>query len=414
MTSKLSIKNILILFCFMAIAATAFSQKPVLKELSHEQACTKNEPIKITNAKWNLAIKTWNQDKVKLVIQTDANADSLAKTDWLSAIGVNFKKLNTRTEITILNYSANTGGRGNNAKVADLIGVNVLPTNGANQTADVSRSVPPQVRAFQQGLVPSTASLSSEVVTIYIPEQATLEITNTNTSVIVTGNIANGVFNLLNSSFDANDAGKIRLTASLSNISFHDIKEAELDISNGSRFRAVNIDVMDIESKSSTIEYEKGQSVYMRSTIDNYSIDEIGKVDGRKTYGVLRIGLLKNSLQLEGSNADIKVRNISPETEFVKINTLYADLRLPVKSLTNYEVTFEGKYSSVFAPFEMVPVKAAEKTGNPGNEKINAQITTQFGQTPNAPANFIASAGDIKNRHTKFELTCHQCLVDFK
>jgi hypothetical protein len=219
------------------------------------------------------------------------------------------------------------------------------------------------------------------------------------------------------------------VTASLSNLNFESIQDAELDLSNGCSFRAKNVTTMDIESKSSRIEYEKGGSLIIRSTIDEYTIDEIDKVEGRKTYGSMRIGQLNNSLQVEGSNADIKIRTISPTVELVKINTLFANLRLPVKNITNYVVKFEGMYSSVYAPFEMVPVtkpdekptpttgSEQEKNGNSNSgtlPSIIGQAPNQFGQQPNVQRGFTASSGDIKGKHTKIEIVCPQCLVDFK
>ncbi len=49
-----------------------------------------------------------------------------------------------------------------------------------------------------------------------------------------------------------------------------------------------------MDSKSSTIEYEKGNYLYVRSQADNYTIDAIDKVDGRKVYGSFKIDQLNN------------------------------------------------------------------------------------------------------------------------
>ncbi|RYE72280.1 MAG: hypothetical protein EOO81_03775, partial [Oxalobacteraceae bacterium] len=77
----------------------------------------------------------------------------------------------------------------------------------------------------------------------------------------------------------------------------------------------------------------------------------------RKTaglYGDLRIGKLSGELDIEGTNADIKIRNILPQVEKVKINDQYADLRLPVKNITNFNVLFKGENATVFTPFDKI------------------------------------------------------------
>jgi hypothetical protein len=47
------------------------------------------------------------------------------------------------------------------------------------------------------------------------------------------------------------------------------------------------------------------KKLVLRSTNDEYEIEEAGEVRGRKNYGNLRITKLNNSLEVDGSNADV-------------------------------------------------------------------------------------------------------------
>jgi hypothetical protein len=432
MNIRLKIKRALLCILLAGSITSVFSQNTSLNELHKELPYTKGGLVKITNNKWNLNIRTWNKDKVKFSIQVDGNADSLNKTDWASAIGVNFLSTGKDIDIKVLNLPNRKENLNVQQATKDVIGDGTGSTQPTvlNSGLGVNKLSPvPQQRAFQMGLVPANAAMSPEVITIYIPENTPLEINNTHTSVLITNDIGTAVFKLNNANVIATgNIAKLKVTASLSNLSFEDVQDAELDLSNGCSFRAKNVKVMDIESKSSRIEYEKGGSLYIRSTIDDYTIDEIDKVDGRKTYGSMRIGQLNNTLQLEGANADIKIRTISPTVELVRINNLFANLRLPLKSLTNYTVKFDGIYSSVFAPFEMIPTIPDEKTKQASNAEqmknassgtgtllsIMGQVPNQFGQKPNVPSGFTASSGNITGKQTKIEIVCPQCLVDFK
>ena len=157
-------------------------------------------------------------------------------------------------------------------------------------------------------------------------------------------------------------------------------------------------------------------------------LDEIDKVDGRKTYGSIRLDLLNGNFDLEGNNVDIKIRNINPQVEMIKINNKYGDVRLPVKSLKNYFVDFTGYYSTVFTPFPKTIVKEDEKKqANPADEKAKSEqemtelaVAGEYFQRSStlagemAPKRFTGTVGDVNGKHTRFQLTCHSCTVDFK
>jgi hypothetical protein len=112
----------------------------------------------------------------------------------------------------------------------------------------------------------------------------------------------------------------------------------------------------------------------------------------------------------------------------IKISNKYGDVRLPVKNLKNYFVDFTGYYSTVFTPFAKTVVKEDEKKQTEvKDEKESSEAemlemarageyfrssSTLTGEV--APKRFTGTVGDVNGKHTKFQLTCHSCTVDFK
>jgi hypothetical protein len=258
-----------------------------------------------------------------------------------------------------------------------------------------------------------------------VPAGSKLDIDNQYGDVTIAMNLDEAKLDISNGALDMQDVKTLELTGKYCNANFGNIEKAEIEFSNGT-FHAQNIGDLDLDSKYSTIEFEKGNYLYLRSQADNITINEIDKVDGRKTYGSIRLDMLNGNFDLEGNNVDIKIRNINPQVEMIKINNKYGDVRLPVKSLKNYFVDFTGYYSTVFTPFPKTIVKEEEKkpaeagTGSSEQELTEMALAGEYFQRSStlagemAPKRFTGTVGDVKGKHTRFQLTCHSCTVDFK
>jgi hypothetical protein len=202
--------------------------------------------------------------------------------------------------------------------------------------------------------------------------------------------------NINHASLTINDVKKIDLRGNYTHIRASHITEAIIDISNG-ELQAKEITKATITSNGCSIGLLLAPDLTINSTDDQYDIDEAGKLSGSKNFGDLRIIRLKNSMDLAGNTADIKLRNILPSVSLIKIDNKYASMELPVTGLTNYNVVFEGKYTKVVAPFTK-------------QETPKASISVVDG--PPADASFKASVGT--GLTTAFKLNCSNCTVDFK
>lgn len=427
------------LFPALLLAGTLFvtgtatqAQQTLTKEVTQEVPSQKGSLIRIVTSSRKVAIKSWDQNKVKVTMEVVYDTSLARKTrtdaEWFEDLGVNIKPFSNRVDILT---SSASGAFTKSLRTTVAHDVQIYGQGNIKY-----KTAPPsphgvQLRSLDDVTVKgfsAKGAVSVRVMSIMIPAGCKLDIENKYGDVVIGMNVDEAKLEINNGALDAQDIKDLKLTGSYCNANLGNIDKAEVEFTNGT-FRAQNINDLDMDSKSSTIEYEKGNYLYVRSQADNYTIDAIDKVDGRKVYGSFKIDQLNNSFDLEGNNVDIKFRNIGPDVTLIKINNKYGDVRLPVKNLKNYYVDFIGNYSTVFAPFQKEVVKEEEKKEEKkeadgdatANTKFKDVVVTGYGQNIRnggvgevAPRHFTSTVGDTKGKHTRIELTCHSCTVDFK
>lgn len=410
----------------MAGSTDTQAQQTLTKEISQEVPSQKGSLIRIITASRKVAIKSWDQPKVKVTVELTYDSSFAKKNrsdaEWFEDMGINVKPFSNRVDIlTGSGTFALTTTRVYNTKHKTAPGKSkldeVIVKGYGTKTISGQK--------LDEVVVKGYSKPSIRIMSIMVPAGCKLDIENNYGDVVIGMNVDEAKLEVSNGALDAQDIKDLKLTGNYCNANLGNIDKAEIEFYNGT-FRAQNINDLDMDSRSSTIEYEKGNYLYVRSQADNYSIDAIDKVDGRKVYGSIKIDQLNNSFDLEGNNVDIKFRNIGTDVSLIKINNKYGDVRLPVKSLKNYYVDFIGNYSTVFAPFQKEVVKEEEKKEGEGDaaSKDNKEVvvtgysrnfksnTTAVGEV--APRHFTSAVGDTKGKHTRIELTCHSCTVDFK
>jgi hypothetical protein len=456
----------------------------IVKEVDAVKGCT----IHINTTGRNLDIRTGNDNKVKVVTKVFVQEGETATSDELfDKSGMTLKSLNNRVDLTAKQSSNTWYTRGDEFRMEndwnklaltlplenkDLAivqdGEILKARERALKTQKLSRAQADKLRKAETKIYRMDSSLarlhtltpaiagtegltfattddgggfsysygfntgSHKTLTIYVPAGSKLDIDDKNGNITLTEDYPQATIKISNASLDARKIGNLTLTAKYANVNIGDIDDAEIEFEQGT-FTAGNIKNLDMDSKSSTIEYESGNNLTLRSQNDNYTIESLQTLDGRKTYGDLRITKLYKSIDIEGANADIRIRHLMPEAQKVKINDKYADIRLPVRDLKNYTVSFKGNYSTVFAPFEKIAAKDdSEKKDDTkkttDKKKVEKdQVTTGYflrndrlytfggdNGAENSPSSFTAKVGDTNGAHTQFDLTCQQCNVDFK
>jgi len=305
------------------------------KEVSKEVAVPKNGDIYINNYFRGIVIKTWDQQKVKVATTVYYEGESkLGDEEWFEKINLSLKTLGGSVKIK----SGGISGAGN----FYLLG------SGSNEISLGSAGV-----TVFNGLGQKLGSKSDlkNILTITVPTGSKLDIESRYADVTLPDNINDLNVDITNGNLEAGNLNKFILRSKYSNINMGDIKTAEIEFING-RFSARNIDDLDIDSKNSTIEMAAAKKMVLRSINDEYDLEEAGDIRGRKNYGNFHITKLNGSLDIEGANADLKVRNVASTITFIKIDDKYADIRIPLKNAKNFSVDFTGAYSAVYGNFE--------------------------------------------------------------
>jgi hypothetical protein len=390
------------------------------KEVSKEISTPKGAEIYIENASSNVVIKTWDQQKVKVTTTVyysgELNDIKLTDEEWLERAHLSLKTLGNSVKI-----KSNVGGSG---------GSTLYFNNGTGRSFTTVSPGNNTVISTDRGR--SRVTLK-RVVTITVPAGSKVDIETRYSDVQLPAGIGDVFVDISNGNLEAENLGKLNLRSKYSNANVGDVKTAELEFTNG-RFSAKNVDELDVESKYSTIEMAAAKKLTLRSTNDEYEIEEAGEVRGRKNYGNLRITKLNNSIELEGANADVKIRNAGPSLSLIKLDDRYADVRIPLREVKNYSIDFTGAYSSVYGNFEKVPVAATEKeksdkavggtsssTPTPAAQGDVVTVTGYATLAPlrsvgyrdnNGPSRFTAKVGS--GQGLKIDMKCQNCTVDFK
>jgi hypothetical protein len=371
-------------------------------------ALAKGSDLSIENESRPITIKVWEQSKVKVTTKLSYKGDgsTLTDEDWFEKLNISLKNFGGGVRLLSKgvsgSYYSYSGGSGNNVAIFN-----------------------------SEGKSSGTVKGKREIV-VYIPKDCKLDIDSKYGNVKITGTVASAKALMNSCSLELENADRLYARSKYGNIAMGNVKDAELEVSSG-RIKAAGIDVLSADTKYSNVEITSLGKGTIKSVSDDYDLDAVSTIQGRKNYGSLRIGSLKKSIDMEGSSSDIKIRTLETSIEEVKINSAYSDIRVPADNLKNYSVDMQGKYNTVYASFDKIPVDDEVKTatdtkgekgekgdkGSKGGEtytingdKVTINSVRLNGGGDGAPKHFTAKVGDGKG--TKFNITCSSCTVDFK
>ncbi|MFY7898830.1 MAG: hypothetical protein ACOVNY_01520 [Chitinophagaceae bacterium] len=371
------------------------------KEVSVEVNASKTADIFVENTSRSIEVKTWDQPKVKVVttIYFEGDANKLSDEEWFEKLNISLKSLGTT--IRIKSGSVGSG-------TYSYFGNNYAWSGGSASGVAIFNGEGENIR---------TKSNAKRLVTIYIPKDNKLDIESKYSDVVVGTNVTKLDADITNGSLELQDVGTLFLRSKYANVAAGNIKVAEIDFMNG-RFTAREVGDADIDTKYATIEMASVDKLMAKSTNDEYEIEEVGSFQGRKNYGNLRITKLLNSIELTGTNADVKIRNIAASIKSINFDNKYADIRLPMRNVKNYTLHFIGAYSNIYADFEKKPyegkeIKTSKETDNLASQLRAVQRSVErFAGDDSINSKFTAVVGDGKG--TKIEMNCQNCTVDFK
>lgn len=400
-----------------------YAQKTFTRELPMGK---QGEVVIETNSR-PLEIKTWSGDKVKVEITANVRTDNnLSDDELFDKLGLSLKSYADGVQITASSNGYSSVYYGGDARSKYY---SFSQNIGSGSLGAIKGSVPGSVSGSTSTTTTNGAGeintpSRKPLLVIYVPGDAHLEVDSRNASVTLTGKIDKLKLVSNYAPVEIESVNHLTLRNKYGNVLIASCKDAEIEQDNG-RLTVKSATSLDIDSKYSSVELGTVETAVIRSSSDEYDIESVAHIRGRKNYGNLRIGTLTKSMDLDGSNADIRVRNTASSVESVKIENKYADIRLPVKELANYAVEMNGSYNSVYGSFEKIPVKEeATATKDDKDEDLKAKTVTgratpkprlatfSNGVDGDNPSHFTAKTGNGSG--PKFLINCTSCTVDFK
>jgi hypothetical protein len=365
------------------------------KEISMEINASKTAEIFIENSSRTIEVKTWDNSKVKVTttVYFQGEDSKLSDEIWFEKLNISFKSMTNLVRIKSGlvgggNY-AWSNGSSNGVAVFDAEGQNIGTKNNVKR-----------------------------IVTIYVPKENKLDVETKYADVNLIGNYNKLNAEITNGNLEIENVKDLILRSKYSNVSIAKVNLLEAEFING-RLSITEINEADLDTKYSTVEIGSADKLSVKSSNDEYEIEDLGSIVARKNYGNLRITKLKNSIEIDGTNADIKIRNIDANITIVKIDNKYADLRLPMRNVKNYTVEYNGPYSTIYSNFEKKPMPAEPKKANEDVvtstiRSVNKSIAAAYSSEDDCGCNdrFKATVGDGKG--AKVEIKCQNCTVDFK
>ena len=355
------------------------------KEVSIEIPITKLVDIFLDNSNRSIEIKIWDEPKVKIITAAffDGTVNNLSSEAW-------FEKLNISTKLLVNSLRIKSGTFSN------------LNTNSLSyqETIEVYTVDGKQIKK---------EATKNKVVTIYIPKENKLSIESKYADVSITNYLKKLNVDITNGSLELGNINSLTLRSKYANVTINEVQNGEIDFING-KLSIQNLGDVELDTKYSTVEIGSAKKLNFKSTNDEYELEDVAILEGSKNYGNLRISKLTESIQLDGTNADIKIKNISSQTKSIWIDNKYADLRIPLKNLRDFNLTYDGTYSTIYKNF----IAMVDKYHNNENKNIDfgevedSRITT--GDAMNSKFKATVGAG----KDAKIAIKCQNCTVDFR
>ncbi len=354
------------------------------KEIAVEVNAGRGTDIRINNNNRSIEIKTWNEPKVKVVttLYYEGDASKLSDEEWLEKLSLSVKGIGNTVRI----------------KTTTVSGSGSYMANGQSYNWSSSPNGNYNNKKGAKGII------------IFVPKENKLDIESIYGDVSVTDNLNKAVIDISNGNLELQDLTSLTLRSKYGNVNAGNIQTGEFEFSNG-HLSVKNVQDLSLDTKYSTIDIETAEKLNLISTNDEYEIEEVGSLQAQKNYGNLRIVKLTKSLDVQGINADVKVRNITAFVTAIKFDDKYANLLLPLRNIKSYTINYIGPNSTVYGNFE--------KTAYTGKAFKASSFDEKFGND-NGQANddtvsnskFSASVGTGKG--AAIDLKCQNCTVDFK
>ena len=237
-------------------------------------------------------------------------------------------------------------------------------------------------------------------VSIYFPKQTNLVILNSgHADISLSGDAEQVEVNMNGGSLQTKGISTLVLNSVFSEISLGTIVEGAINIKGG-QLSIHKIDELAINSQYTQPKIGEANAISMVSVSDHYTIREVGTLIGKKVFGSCHIEVAKGKIDLKGTSIGLQIADIRPEVGLVRIKTVNDSLLLHVGKLVNYSVNVDAEGQSEFSLTEAI------RNGSP-NANASSFETSRA-------TKFTSTVGDMKQRHTVFDISGFGIVINFK
>jgi hypothetical protein len=130
-----------------------------------------------------------------------------------------------------------------------------------------------------------------------------------------------------------------------------------------------------LESKYSTVEFDKGHIVNIESKYDKFNFGKVKSVTANTKYTNLKIEFLASILKVETGYGGIKVNEVAPDFESVSVTNSYGQISLGLKN-ASYSVDANCEYCGISYPEQRFK---GNKIKDGKTSEINGKVGTAGG-----------------------------------
>lgn len=228
---------------------------------------------------------------------------------------------------------------------------------------------------------------------VYLPADIHVKLENKFGNIYCTDHQGDFEATISNGDLKANDlTGKTKLDLSFGNAGINYIASGrieasylEMDLGRG--------DELQIESKSSTYNIRKAESLNIQSRRDKFFVDEVKSLSGDCSFTYLTLEEMMALIQLKTEYGELKIKRLDPQFKMFELQATYTDVIIQVNHEvnTNIQVLF-SESTGIYYPdsFSGLTIEKAKEKGKqstlsgiigidkPNNPKI--EITIQSGK----------------------------------
>ncbi len=260
--------------------------------------------LNITNKYGKVHILAWNKDSVSIVINVLVISEKTENLqDYLRYINVDFTKTSYYISVT---------------------------TNIANDHT-----------SFITDLKDFLADENEVKIdyTVMVPNYLNVKINNKYGNVYVDN--LKGDFNLelSNGDFEADNLlGNCEVNLKFGNARINALNTANLTISYNSEFHINTANLLNIVSKSATVNLDKVNVLKMNSKRDKYFIQDVNFLYGTTYFSLLNVNDLKNETSIDMKYGSLSMEKISNTFSFLNIETKFTDMKLLFEKNSDFQI----------------------------------------------------------------------------